>query len=279
MLGPQTGRWEQFWMISPVPSSINLSPPLLGHHLMLTSLLDWSEVIFQPTKHGDCKRKFELGPIITMSCHPCYFSLAIEQNPPNPPPQDTPIPHMPCEQTPRQPTPGPSGAQWLEDLFRETSQHNEPPIPGPIQCSKPQVPSQEDALTHEPEPEEALTQSMKEPFARPATPPSIPPVAAKNPNSSSSPAPRSPQSHDEARQEFTNLRPTLMIPRAIVHKSINRILLEHCQLLYMITFVDATCQNEMHREFGEELNSLLGQALEAYPKEDITGIVSKFDKK
>ncbi|MBW0489368.1 hypothetical protein O181_029083 [Austropuccinia psidii MF-1] len=29
--GPQTGQWEQFWTISPVPSSINLSTPLLGH--------------------------------------------------------------------------------------------------------------------------------------------------------------------------------------------------------------------------------------------------------
>ncbi|MBW0508491.1 hypothetical protein O181_048206 [Austropuccinia psidii MF-1] len=32
-------------MISPVPSSINFSTPLLGHHPMVTSLLDRSEVI------------------------------------------------------------------------------------------------------------------------------------------------------------------------------------------------------------------------------------------
>ncbi|MBW0508229.1 hypothetical protein O181_047944 [Austropuccinia psidii MF-1] len=36
MPGPQTGRWEQFWTISPVPSSINFStppprPPSNGH--------------------------------------------------------------------------------------------------------------------------------------------------------------------------------------------------------------------------------------------------------
>ncbi|MBW0522167.1 hypothetical protein O181_061882, partial [Austropuccinia psidii MF-1] len=47
------------------------------------------------------------------------------------------------------------------------SQHKEPPIPGRSQPSKPH----EDALTCGPEPEVALTQSMEEPFARPATPP------------------------------------------------------------------------------------------------------------
>ncbi|MBW0557245.1 hypothetical protein O181_096960, partial [Austropuccinia psidii MF-1] len=62
-------------------------------------------------------------------------------------------------------------------------------------------------------------------------------------------------SHNDARQELTDLRLTLMIPQAIVHKSINRILLEHCRLLHMIPFVDETHQNEMHQEFREELNS------------------------
>ncbi|MBW0562492.1 hypothetical protein O181_102207 [Austropuccinia psidii MF-1] len=93
---------------------------------------------------------------------------------------------MPCEQTLRQPTPGPSGTQWLEDLSRgkkstfpfliltfsssqltlppfvEPSQHNEPPIPGLSPSSKPP----EDVQTCEPEPEVALTQSMKEPFGK-----------------------------------------------------------------------------------------------------------------
>ncbi|MBW0505096.1 hypothetical protein O181_044811 [Austropuccinia psidii MF-1] len=86
----------------------------------------------------------------------------------------------------------------------------------------------------------------------------------------------SPHSHDEACQEFTDLKLPLMIPQAIFHESINRILLEHRQFLHMIPFVDATHQNEMHLEFQEELNTLLGQALEAYPKGDITGIVSKY---
>ncbi|MBW0508438.1 hypothetical protein O181_048153 [Austropuccinia psidii MF-1] len=91
---------------------------------------------------------------------------------------------MPCEQTPQQPTTGPSGTQWLEDFFCgkqppfpflilaftsseltfppfvEPSQHNEPPIPGPSQPSEPH----EDASTCGPEPEVAPTQSMEEPF-------------------------------------------------------------------------------------------------------------------
>ncbi|MBW0487170.1 hypothetical protein O181_026885 [Austropuccinia psidii MF-1] len=57
--------------------------------------------------------------------------------PTKPPQQDSPVPCMPCEQTLQQPTPGPSGTQWLEDLSREPSQHNEPPIPGPSPSSKP----------------------------------------------------------------------------------------------------------------------------------------------
>ncbi|MBW0504306.1 hypothetical protein O181_044021 [Austropuccinia psidii MF-1] len=100
---------------------------------------------------------------------------------------------------PRQPTPGPSGTQWSEDLFCKPCQHNGPPIPG---LSPP-----EDVATCEPEPEVAPTQSMEEPFAFPATPcsiiildntpvgsptpprstptPDLPPIAAKNPTASS----------------------------------------------------------------------------------------------
>ncbi|MBW0561054.1 hypothetical protein O181_100769 [Austropuccinia psidii MF-1] len=160
----------------------------------------------------------------------------------------------------------------------EPSEHNGPPIPGLSQPSKPH----EDALTCEHEPEVALTQSMEEPFgyyfhlgnnhqqyAHQLPPPSAP----KNPTASS------PHSHNEAQQEFTNLQPTLIIPKAIIHDSINQILLEHHQFLQMIPFVDATHQNEMHREFWEELNTRLGQAVKAYPKEDINGIVSRFFKK
>ncbi|MBW0561239.1 hypothetical protein O181_100954 [Austropuccinia psidii MF-1] len=71
---------------------------------------------------------------------------------------------MPHEQTPQKPTPGPSGTQWLEDVFRKPSQDNEPPIPGHSHSSESQVPSHEDALICEPEPEVALKRSMEEPF-------------------------------------------------------------------------------------------------------------------
>ncbi|MBW0472696.1 hypothetical protein O181_012411 [Austropuccinia psidii MF-1] len=59
------------------------------------------------------------------------------------------------------------------------------------------------------------------------------------PPSTPTPVPSSPHSHNDACQEFTNLQPTLMIPQAIFHKSINQIFLEHRQFLHMIPFVDA----------------------------------------
>ncbi|MBW0502981.1 hypothetical protein O181_042696 [Austropuccinia psidii MF-1] len=61
----------------------------------------------------------------------------------------------------------------------------------------------------------------------PVPSPEIPPISPENPTASSSPVTSFPHSHDEICQEFTDLRPTLMIPQAIVHKSINQILLEN----------------------------------------------------
>ncbi|MBW0482182.1 hypothetical protein O181_021897 [Austropuccinia psidii MF-1] len=84
-------------------------------------------------------------------------------NPPNPPQQDT------HKQTPQQPTPGPSGIQWSEDLSRKPSQQDEPPISGPSPSSKPP----EDIPTREQEPEVVPMQSTEEPFAHPATPCSV----------------------------------------------------------------------------------------------------------
>ncbi|MBW0475046.1 hypothetical protein O181_014761 [Austropuccinia psidii MF-1] len=173
-----------------------------------------------------------------------------KRNPPNPPQKDTPVPCMPCKQTP-----GPSGTQWSRTCSAT-----------PIQSSKLQVPSHEDTSTFEHEPEVAQTQSMEEPFGksplyffysyklsltRPDTPHSIiiidnspvtppPPSSLEIPTASSPLAQSSPHSHNEAQQEFTNLLPTLIIPQEIVHYSINQILLEHCQFLHMIPFVDAT---------------------------------------
>ncbi|MBW0550239.1 hypothetical protein O181_089954 [Austropuccinia psidii MF-1] len=163
----QAGRREGFWRISPVPSRINFFNP----HPVVTSLCNRREVIFWLMKEGDGERTFNLGPNVTMSFHPFdsnfnissyfssrnhtyYFSLPIEQNPPNPPQKGTLIPRMPCKKTLQQLTPGLSGTQWVEDLFRgkqqaipfliltfdsseltippfvEPSQYNEPPIPG-----------------------------------------------------------------------------------------------------------------------------------------------------
>ncbi|MBW0564932.1 hypothetical protein O181_104647 [Austropuccinia psidii MF-1] len=186
------------------PQVLIFPPPLQGHHLMVTSLLYRREVIIWPIKDGNGKRTFELGLIVTMSCHPwdsnvkvssyfsslthlysCnhtkYFSLTLEQNPPNPPQKETPVPCMPCEQTPWPPIPGPSGTQWSKDLFREPSQHKEPPI----QSSESQVPLHQDISTCEPEPEVAPTQSMEEPFGLAGIY-----QLATNPNDSSSNHPR-----------------------------------------------------------------------------------------
>ncbi|MBW0473492.1 hypothetical protein O181_013207 [Austropuccinia psidii MF-1] len=145
--------------------------------------------------------------------------------------------------------------------FVEPSQTNEPPIPGPSTSSEPH----EDILTNEPEPEVALTQSMEEPFRKSKInffysyqllltfPSTISSSSHSTPlfhhhrrYAHRIPPPLSPSlhvpphSHDEACQEFTNLQLTLMIPQAIIHKSINQILLKHCQLLHMIPFVDVT---------------------------------------
>ncbi|MBW0588456.1 hypothetical protein O181_128171 [Austropuccinia psidii MF-1] len=251
------------------PQVLICPPLLLGHHPMVTSLLDRSKVIIWPMKDGDGKRTFELGPIVTMSCHrwdsntkvsflsPPYliclqaiiltfFPLLIQQNPPHPPQQDSPVPSLPREQTPWRPTPGP-----------KPSQTKEQPIPGPSPSSQPP----EDIPACEPEPEVAPTQSTEEPFSKsallflhssqlfltfsltissscrqsplnhyhqqyarwiqpppshPVPPPPLqprfPPSAPENPNAFS-PLVQSPShSHNEARQEFTNLQPTLMIP-------------------------------------------------------------------
>ncbi|MBW0485863.1 hypothetical protein O181_025578 [Austropuccinia psidii MF-1] len=166
----RNGQWKWRQMISPMPSSIDLSTP----PPMVTLLLDRSKVIIQPMKDGNGKRTFKLGPIVTMSCHPWDSNTKL----------NSPVPCMPCKQTPWQPTPGPSGTQWSEDLFHgkkppfpflilpfasseltlppivEPSQHHEPPIPGLSQPSE----SHEDALAHEPEPEVAPMQFMEEPF-------------------------------------------------------------------------------------------------------------------
>ncbi|MBW0561716.1 hypothetical protein O181_101431 [Austropuccinia psidii MF-1] len=182
---------------------------------------------------------------------PCLVTDGIQipkTKPRNPPQQDSPVPSLPHKQLPWQPTPGPSGTQWSEELFHA---HLTTPRSIIITYDMPVV-----------------SPLPRDPFQCP-----------KNPNASSPPVQSPSHSHNNTRQEFTDLQPTLMIPQAIIHKSINQIFLEHRCLLHMIPFVDATRQNETHRESREELNSLLAQALESYPKEDIPRIVSKILEK
>ncbi|MBW0552115.1 hypothetical protein O181_091830 [Austropuccinia psidii MF-1] len=82
---------------------VSICPPPLGHHPMVTSLLDWSEVIIRPMKDGNGERTFELGPTVTMGfkCeskfsfsalthfssrnHTDLCPLCIEKHQPNPP--------------------------------------------------------------------------------------------------------------------------------------------------------------------------------------------------
>ncbi|MBW0477868.1 hypothetical protein O181_017583 [Austropuccinia psidii MF-1] len=108
------------------------------------------------------------------------------------------------------------------------------------------------------------------------TPVRSPPPVSPSPEI---PNPSSPHSHIEAWQELTDWQLNFMIPSAVFHESIKQILLKHCRLLQIIPFLEAANGNEMHQAFREELSSLLGQALEAYPKEDITGIVPIFLEK
>ncbi|MBW0480188.1 hypothetical protein O181_019903 [Austropuccinia psidii MF-1] len=144
-------------------------PPLLGHHLMVTSLLDHSEVILQPMKDGKGKRTFELGPIVTMSSHH-WIKM------PKTKPIKSPTTRHFCSSytlqansvgTKSRPKWDPivgglipwqaatipfliltfDSSELTLPPFVEPSQLNEPAIPGPSQFSEPQVPSHEDALT------------------------------------------------------------------------------------------------------------------------------------
>ncbi|MBW0470427.1 hypothetical protein O181_010142 [Austropuccinia psidii MF-1] len=152
--GPQTGRRERFQKIILVPSSIYLStppprPPSNGH---FTPQLEHSDY---PTDEG---WQWQDDIQAWAKCHHVLSPVGFKhqkQSPLNPPQQETAVPHMPYEQTLWEPSPGP-----------KPSQHHEPPIPGLNQFSKPQVPSHEDALTCEPEPEVAPTQSTEEPFGK-----------------------------------------------------------------------------------------------------------------
>ncbi|MBW0472188.1 hypothetical protein O181_011903 [Austropuccinia psidii MF-1] len=143
-MDPETTNRKMGMLPHDEPCSLQYS---FVHDPTVTSLLNQSKVIIRPFKDGNGKRKFELGMIITISCHP-------------------------WDSNSKQPTPGPSGTQWLEDLFHgkqqaisflilafalseltfppfvEPSQHYAPPIPGPSQSSDSQLPSHENNWTY-----------------------------------------------------------------------------------------------------------------------------------
>ncbi|MBW0545757.1 hypothetical protein O181_085472 [Austropuccinia psidii MF-1] len=81
----------------------------------------------------------------------------------------SPVPSLPHKQTAWKPTPGPSGTQWLENLFHKPSRTDEPPISGLSPSSEPY----EDISTCEPELEVAPKQSMEECFTPPTPPHSV----------------------------------------------------------------------------------------------------------
>ncbi|MBW0567146.1 hypothetical protein O181_106861, partial [Austropuccinia psidii MF-1] len=115
---PKQEDWNNSRLLAQSPQVLIHPLPLLSHHPMVTSLLNWSKVIIWMMKNGNGKRKFELGPIVTMSFHPWHSNSKVKQNQPNPLQQDSRVPSLPHEKTPPQPTPGPSGTQWSDDLFR-----------------------------------------------------------------------------------------------------------------------------------------------------------------
>ncbi|MBW0566704.1 hypothetical protein O181_106419 [Austropuccinia psidii MF-1] len=121
---------------------------------MVTSLLDRSEVIIRPMKDGNGERTFELGLIVTMSCHP-WDSNAKNKTHQFPPDKTLLFPVCLVSK--------PRGNQLQAQVApNEPSQTKEPPIPGPSPSSKPP----EDVPTCEPEPEVAPTQSMEESFGK-----------------------------------------------------------------------------------------------------------------
>ncbi|MBW0590566.1 hypothetical protein O181_130281 [Austropuccinia psidii MF-1] len=66
---PKQADGNNYGQLALSPQASICPPLLLGHHLMVTSLLDLSKVIIWPMKDGNGKRTFKLGPIVTMSCH------------------------------------------------------------------------------------------------------------------------------------------------------------------------------------------------------------------
>ncbi|MBW0555431.1 hypothetical protein O181_095146 [Austropuccinia psidii MF-1] len=148
---PKQANGNNYGRLALSPQVSTCRPPFLGHHPMVTSLLDQIKVIIRPMKDGNGKRTFKLGPIVTIT------------KPTESPPNKT-LPFLVCLAS--KPRGNPPQAQVAPD---EPSQTKEPPIPAPSPSSEPP----EDVPTCEPEPEVALMQSTEEPFACLTTPRSI----------------------------------------------------------------------------------------------------------
>ncbi|MBW0530873.1 hypothetical protein O181_070588 [Austropuccinia psidii MF-1] len=176
------GRWDPkqadghyFGQSAQSPQVLICPPPLLGHHPMVTSLLYQSEVIIQPMKDGDGKRKFGLGRIVPMSFHSwdsnAKFALRANSAATNPRPKWHPMVTGRILQEAEKVSFNFTfdSSELTLPPFVNSSQTDDPTIPGPSPSSKPH----EDIWTCEPEPEVALKQSMVEPFTRPTPPHSV----------------------------------------------------------------------------------------------------------
>ncbi|MBW0548298.1 hypothetical protein O181_088013 [Austropuccinia psidii MF-1] len=239
------------------PQVLIFPPPLLGHHLMVTSFLDLSKVIIQLMKDGNGKRTFELGPIITMSFH--QWDSKAKNKTPQIPPNKT-LPFLVC--LARKPCANPLKAQVAPNGQRNYSVN--PPKPKShlflarvhpsnhlrtIQLVSQNLrwllcnPGRNLLASHHFSfftPINFFSPFLRPSLACPTTPrsiiiientpvgsstptlvpsPEIPPSSPKKPNASSPPVQSPSHSNDEACQEFSDLQPTLMIPQTIIHKS------------------------------------------------------------
>ncbi|MBW0502310.1 hypothetical protein O181_042025 [Austropuccinia psidii MF-1] len=133
---PKQAEGNDSGQLAQSPQVLICQPPLLGHHPMVTSLLDRSKVIIRPMKDGNGGRTFELVLINQTNQIPCNETL----------------PLLVCLASKLR-----SNRPWAQ-----VAPNDEPPIPGPSPSSKPH----ENVPTREPEPEVAVTQSMEEPFGK-----------------------------------------------------------------------------------------------------------------
>ncbi|MBW0474694.1 hypothetical protein O181_014409 [Austropuccinia psidii MF-1] len=71
---PKQANGNHSGQLSLSPQVSIFPPPLLGHHPMFTSLLDWSEVIIRWMKDGNGERTFEVWQIA-----PCLVTHGIQK--------------------------------------------------------------------------------------------------------------------------------------------------------------------------------------------------------